>query len=140
MGVIQELELGEIERLLSTSPVARIGCCAHGADGDGRPYVVPLAYGYDGKAIYAHSAVGKKIRLMRAEPRVTVEVDDVQSSDRWKSVIAEGTYKEIVDADERRKALAIVYSASTRVPDLPPETVVFRIMLTDKAGRFEVPD
>src|SRR5439155_676250 len=81
----------EIEMLLRTAIVGRIACCAHGVKGsDGRPYVVPLAYGYDGEAIYAHSGVGRKIRTMRAQPLVSVEVDEAEASDRWRSVIAEG--------------------------------------------------
>jgi uncharacterized protein len=139
MGVISVLPEDEIEELLRTAIVGRIACCAHGAEGSaGRPYVVPLAYGYDGEAIYAHSGPGRKIRLMRAQPLVTVEVDHADASDRWRSVIAEGVYEEISNADDRRRALEIIYPDS--IPDLGPETIVYRIRLTAKSGRFEVPD
>jgi nitroimidazol reductase NimA-like FMN-containing flavoprotein (pyridoxamine 5'-phosphate oxidase superfamily) len=139
MGVISVLPEDEIEELLRTAIVGRIACCAHGAEGgDGRPYVVPLAYGYDGEAIYAHSGPGRKIRLMRAQPLITVEVDYADASDRWRSVIAEGVYEEISDGDDRQRALEIIYPDS--IPDLGPETIVFRIRLTAKSGRFEAPD
>ena len=71
--------------------------------GDGRPYLVPLAYGYDGHAIYAHSGPGRKLDLMRAEPRVTFEVDEADAPDRWRSVIAEGTFEEIDDPRQRER-------------------------------------
>jgi nitroimidazol reductase NimA-like FMN-containing flavoprotein (pyridoxamine 5'-phosphate oxidase superfamily) len=139
MGVIAVLPETEIEELLRTALVGRIACCAHSVDGgDGRPYVVPLAYGYDESAVYAHSGPGRKIRLMRAQPLVSFEVDRAEAPDRWRSVIAEGVYEELSDPSDRQRALAIIYPEST--PELDPQTIVFRIRLTSKSGRFEVPE
>ena len=76
MGTIHVLPDDQIEALLHRSIIGRIACCAHGKTGDGRPYLVPLAYGYDGENIYAHSGPGRKLDFMRAEPRVTFEVDE----------------------------------------------------------------
>jgi nitroimidazol reductase NimA-like FMN-containing flavoprotein (pyridoxamine 5'-phosphate oxidase superfamily) len=140
MGSIHVLPDDQIEALLRTALVGRIACCGHGAAGDdGRPYVVPLAYGYDGEAVYAHSAIGRKIRLMRANPLVTFEVDSAEAADRWQSVIAEGVYEELTDQIKRANALRIVYRPPAIPPDLPPETVVYRIRLTSMSGRYEVP-
>jgi uncharacterized protein len=138
MGVIAALPESEIEELLRTALVGRIACCAHGVDGgDGRPYVVPLSYGYDGEAIYAHSGPGRKIQLLRAQPLVSFEVDRADAPDRWRSVIAEGVYEEISDGSGRLRALEIIYPES--IPDLGPDTIVYRIRLTAKSGRYEVP-
>lgn len=140
MGVIRVLPDEEIEELLRTSIVGRVACCGHGAIGDGRPYLVPFAYGYDGDAVYAHSGPGKKLDLMRAEPRVTFEVDRAEAPDRWQSAIAEGTFEEIFDVSERAGALRIIYPAPASMPDLGAQTVVFRLRLTAKSGRYETPD
>ena len=141
MGQIYVLPDDAIEDLLRTALVGRIACCAHGADGaDGRPYVVPLAYGYDGAAIYAHSGPGRKIRLMRANPLVSFEVDTAEAADRWRSAIAEATYEEITDPDERERALRVVYPPPAVVPALPADTVVYRLRITARSGRYEVPD
>jgi nitroimidazol reductase NimA-like FMN-containing flavoprotein (pyridoxamine 5'-phosphate oxidase superfamily) len=141
MGVIAVLPDDEIEELLRTAIVGRIACCGHGVEGeDGRPYVVPLAYGYDGDAIYAHSGLGRKIRFMRAQPLVSFEVDSAGAADRWRSVIAEGTYEELIDPDAKQRALRNVYPEPGPIPDLAPETIVFRIRLTSKSGRYEIPD
>ena len=140
MGSIHILPDHQIEDLLTTAIVGRIACCGHGAAGDdGRPYVVPLAYGYDGEAVYAHSGPGRKLRLMRANPLVTFEVDAAEAPDRWRSVIAEGVYEELTDPAARERALRIVYPPPAVPPDLPPETVVYRLRLTSKSGRYEVP-
>ena len=139
MGTIRVLPSEEIEELLRTAIVGRIACCGHGAVGDGRPYLVPLAYGYDGDAVYAHSGPGRKLELMRAEPRVTFEVDEAQAPDRWRSVITEGTFEEIDDPRQRTAALTVIYG-ETGIPALGSHTVVFRIVLTSRSGRFETPD
>ena len=139
MGTIRVLPAEGIEALLRTAVVGRIACCGHGLSGDGRPYLVPLAYGYDGESIYAHSGPGRKLDLMRAEPRVTFEVDEAEASDRWRSVIAEGTFEEIDDPEQRDAALAVIYGP-TAIPDLGTQTVVFRIRLTSRSGRYETPD
>ena len=140
MGTIHILPPEEIEQLLHSAIVGRIACCGHGRTGDGRPYLVPLAYGYDGEAVYAHSGPGRKLDLMRAEPRVTFEVDAAEASDRWRSVIAEGAFAEITDPAQREHALRTIYPPPATIPELSAATVVFRIRLTARSGRYEVPD
>jgi nitroimidazol reductase NimA-like FMN-containing flavoprotein (pyridoxamine 5'-phosphate oxidase superfamily) len=140
MGTIHVLPDDQIEELLRTAIVGRIACCDHGANGDGRPYLVPLAYGYDGEAIYAHSGPGRKLDLMRAEPRVTFEVDEAAAPDRWRSVIAEGVFEEISDPSERERALRVIYPPPATIPDLGAQTVVYRIRLTSRSGRYETPN
>ena len=137
MGAIHVLPDDQIEELLRSALVGRIACCAPTIDP--RPYLVPFAYGYDGEAVYAHSGLGRKIRLMRANPLVSFEVDTAEASDRWRSVIAEGAYEELIDPAERSAALLVVYPPPAAVPVLPPETIVYRIRLTAKSGRYEVP-
>jgi len=138
MGKIEVLAPEEIEALLRGALVGRIACCAPDQDG-GRPYVVPLSYGYDGEAVYAHSGPGRKLRLMRAQPLVSFEVDTAEAPDRWSSAIAEGVYEELSDPAARAEALAIIYPTGV-LPALGPETVVYRLRLTAKSGRREVPD
>lgn len=138
MGHIYPLPDEKIEELLHGAIVGRIACCDH--SGDGRPYLVPLAFGYDGHSLFAHSGPGRKLDLMRANPLVSIEVDEATASDRWSSVVAEGTFVEITNTDERESALRVIYPELISIPDLSPVIVVFRIDLTAKSGRFELPD
>lgn len=137
MGKIFVLNDEGIERLLSTALVGRIAC-ASSTEGDGRPYIVPLAYGYDGEAVYAMGPAGRKIRIMRQQPLVSFEVDEASAEDRWSSVVAEGVYEELAGEDRARAARIIV--GDDRAPEPPPEIVVYRLVLTLKTGRFELPD
>jgi nitroimidazol reductase NimA-like FMN-containing flavoprotein (pyridoxamine 5'-phosphate oxidase superfamily) len=136
MGVIRVLSPPQIEDLLRTAIVARIAC-SHPAEP--RPYLVPLAYGYDGEAIYAHSDPGRKLTYMRANPLVTIEVDSADAPDRWRSVVAEGRFEELA-GPERNRALRLIYPEPAPIPNLGDETVIYRIVLTSKSGRCESPD
>jgi hypothetical protein len=51
--------------------------------------------------------------------------------------VAEGTFQELT-GDEREQALRIIYPET--IPDLGGQTVVFRITLTSKSGRYERPE
>ncbi len=135
MGEIRDLNEAQIEHLLRTAIVGRIAC-SHPEEP--RPYLVPLAYGYDGVAIYAHSGPGRKLTNMRANPLVTIEVDTARAPDRWQSVIAEGRFEELAGA-ERDRALRLIYPKPAEIPNLGPQTVVYRIVLTSKSGRYEEP-
>jgi nitroimidazol reductase NimA-like FMN-containing flavoprotein (pyridoxamine 5'-phosphate oxidase superfamily) len=138
MGKIFVLDPESIEKLLSTALVGRIACASPAIDG-GRPYIVPLAYGYDGDAVYAVGPVGRKIRIMRDQPLISFEVDTAEAEDRWQSVVAEGTYEELTDPDARESGLKVIFGDLAR-PHVPDTHVVYRLRLTQKSGRFELPD
>lgn len=136
MGVIRHLEPDRIEDLLSGSIVGRIACNAAGE----RPYLVPLAYAYDGESIYAVSGPGRKIDLMRRDPRITFEVDRVDTSDSWQSVVAEGEYEAVTDPDEIQLAVGLLEGATGVPVILGDHSIVFRLRLTAKSGRYELPE
>ncbi len=140
MGKIYVLGDDAIEHLLQTALVGRIACCATSSDGEDRPFLVPLAYGYDGHAAYAVSGYGRKIEIMRAQPLVSFEVDEATAEDRWSSVIADGTYEELITPDDRAYAHRVLFGDQSDRPPFTPEQVVYRLVLTRKTGRFELPD
>jgi nitroimidazol reductase NimA-like FMN-containing flavoprotein (pyridoxamine 5'-phosphate oxidase superfamily) len=140
--MIGELSTDEIEELLLHGHVGRLGCHA-----EGRTYIVPIAYAYDGESVIAHSSDGLKIRTMRANPAVCFEVDDIRGLDDWRSVIAWGAYEELWGRalesaagllQKRFAALRSNASANPRRHDVE-RAVVYRVRLTTKTGRFERP-
>jgi nitroimidazol reductase NimA-like FMN-containing flavoprotein (pyridoxamine 5'-phosphate oxidase superfamily) len=84
-----ELDDRAIEQLLQSEFVARIACYA-----DDKLYVVPVTYAYtreDGfDALIGHSADGRKVRMMRKNPEVCIEVDRIVDLANWRSVVATG--------------------------------------------------
>lgn len=133
---MRELSRDEIDELLREQVVGRIGCHA-----DGLTYVVPVIYAYDGECVHVATVEGQKVRMMRANPTVCVEVDEYSAPGRWRSVILQGRYEE-VPADEKAASLAVLAArfsgggTGARRPDTHErESVVFRIRVTEATGR-----
>lgn len=140
-----ELSTGQIEDLLRNEVIARLGCLS-----DGRVYVVPVTYVYDGTYVWGHAMDGAKLAAMRADPRVCVEVEHVDDLSNWRSVIAWGTFEECHGADWDA-GLALLVERIMPLLTLPehqspPDLAalrrgsVYRIRLDTKTGRFEKVD
>jgi nitroimidazol reductase NimA-like FMN-containing flavoprotein (pyridoxamine 5'-phosphate oxidase superfamily) len=133
---IDKLSFAENAEVLAQGTLGRLGCIA-----EGEPYVVPVHYFFDGENIYIHSLPGKKITALRAQPRACLQVDDIQDSYHWRSVIAYGKYEEIRDERLRELALAELFR---RMPHLTPveskmtkgvnQIIVFRLRVDQLTG------
>lgn len=139
--MLGELNTQQIEDVLHGEVIARIGCLH-----DGRVYVVPVTYVYDGTHVWGHSMDGAKLTAMRAHPQVCVEVEHVDDLSNWRSVIAWGTFEECTGEDWRAGMALLVerimplltFPPHARPDPQGPKTgVVYRIRLTSKTGRFE---
>ena len=152
--MIGDLTEGQMDHLLRTEFVARIGC----HDGN-RSYVVPVSYVFHDGCLYGHSGLGLKIEIMRVHRNVCFEVDHIDDLANWQSVIVWGTYEELESA-EAETAMALLVGRLTplisenggRLPHpwnghggstehilhrASRHGVVYRIRVTDKTGRYE---
>ena len=137
------------QELLKTGIIGRIGC----HDGS-RTYIVPVQYVYDGRNIYCHSVEGMKIHMMRKNPSVCFEADEIQTVNNWKSVIVWGTYEELKGEYARYNALKLFakrfvqfkVSETALLPIVDGDTlsgslhirpVMYRIIIEAITGRFE---
>jgi uncharacterized protein len=99
---IDELNDSECREILSRASTARLGCSLND-----QPYVVPVGIAYEENDIYVFSTLGQKIKWMRSNPKVCVQVDEIRSQSDWSSVIANGKYQELPEPqfeDERNHA------------------------------------
>ena len=144
------LTIGQIEQVLQRNLFGRIGC-----SDEGRVYIVPISFAYRDNLIYAQSKGGMKIDIMRNNPQVCLQVDEIDDMANWRSVLCWGTYNEINDPAEREAAIRELEdrlspfntSESARRPPEnidPPyivekklRAVVFSIQITEQTGRFE---
>jgi nitroimidazol reductase NimA-like FMN-containing flavoprotein (pyridoxamine 5'-phosphate oxidase superfamily) len=102
----------QIDEIIRDSLVCRVALAR-----DNAPYVVPMSFGYDGAALYLHTAPdGKKIEYFQANPQVCFEFErnvelqrDRQSACKWtfrfQSVIGYGTISELVEPARKEHAL-----------------------------------
>lgn len=116
-----------------------------------RPYVLPLSYGYDGTALYLHSAAeGRKLDILHSAPRVcfAISIDHelirgerpCDWDFRYRSVIGEGTVAFVTDEQEKRRGLdAIVRQHGGEGGDYPEaslrHTTVLRIDVESLSGK-----
>lgn len=139
---------GEIEGLLASAVVGRLGTCL-----DGRPYVVPLNYFYRDGRVYFHSRHGgRKLENLVANPRVCFEVDEVREvvrgetcssyTCRYRSVIAEGEARIVEDPEEKRRLLDWLvskYAVGRSVAPVDPEEAatctVVEVELAEMTGK-----
>jgi uncharacterized protein len=93
LGILNDKQ---IDALLHSQVIGRIGCHA-----DGRTYVVPVTYVYDGHIIICHSREGLKLEMMRKNPEVCFETDTIDNMANWRSVIVWGTFKELTGKEAK---------------------------------------
>jgi nitroimidazol reductase NimA-like FMN-containing flavoprotein (pyridoxamine 5'-phosphate oxidase superfamily) len=149
-----KLTQSEIEEVIKQQVIGRLGCHAQDIT-----YVVPVSYAYDGEYIYGHTLEGMKIFMMRRNPKVCFQTDNLNTKDtaNWQSVIAWGDFEELNGLDDRKLALQklsarrlpLSSSQTTRLTAQWPfsaedvtsiKGIVYRIRLKEKTGRFERTD
>ena len=110
-----QLELDEVhaKMLLRTQTFGRLGCSIRD-----RPYIVPVSYVYDEGFIYCHTNDGQKLRMMRENPAVCFEVDEIGDFRRWRCVICRGRFEEL-HGENAARALNIMIGRLTPLPDGP---------------------
>src|SRR4051812_13014677 len=97
--------------------IGKCEVCWVGLARDGVPYIVPVSFGYDGSALYFHTAsTGQKVEFMTANPRVCFEfehgvklVSHESEPCNWtfsyQSVIGYGMVRELLDPKEKTDGL-----------------------------------
>lgn len=115
-------ETAEIIGIIEKCAVMRLGMCS-----DGKPYVVPLNFGYEydnGFTFYFHCArEGKKLDIISKNPAVFIELDcshRLSEAEKacgygyfYESVMAEGTAAIVHDTEEKKKALSLLMKRQT---------------------------
>lgn len=148
--MIKDLTGPQMDHLLRSQSYGRLGCGS-----PDRPYIVPLSYVYDGQYIYGHSKEGTKISLMRQQPKVCFQVDEIQNINNWWSVLIWAEYEELDQDPLKAEAIQLIndrfaaFSSTAAVNPSQPDPhmtglaekatrpIVFRLKVLDKSGRSE---
>lgn len=136
----------EIDDILRRSTVCRLAMVDAG-----RPYLVPLCFGYDAGALYFHSApVGKKIDLLKKNRTVCFEFDadaiavpaatSCGWTMRYRSVIGYGIAGFIEDPGEKQAALDVIMRQYSEGRHLYSEetlrkTAVIKVEIREISGK-----
>jgi nitroimidazol reductase NimA-like FMN-containing flavoprotein (pyridoxamine 5'-phosphate oxidase superfamily) len=108
----------DLEEILSQASVVHLGLVDNG-----RPYVVPMDFGYADNAIYVHSAMeGRKIDVLKRNPDVCFEIETDHAvvpgdkhncrnwTSRFKCVMGTGRAVFLTDPEERNLAVNVIMS------------------------------
>jgi uncharacterized protein len=128
--MIGSLHPDEIEEVLFRHQIGHLACIA-----DGKPYLVPITYTYDGGALYGQTLPGRKLTALRSDPAICFAVAEHTDPDVWRSVVADGVFEEITEESDRSAALARLARAIPIV-NKGNDSIVFRLRLTEKGGRW----
>lgn len=145
----KDKEITDTEAIVSI--IRRSTVCRLGMSDDGQPYVIPMSFGYQDGAVYFHCAPeGRKIEILRKNPRVCIEFDvdcllkTGDSACKWgfhfQSAIAFGVAAIIEDSTKKQAALDIImhqYSGDVFMysESALDKIVVIRANVTELTGK-----
>jgi len=147
--LIHELNPRECAEVLARNHLGRLACARLD-----QPYIVPIHFSFDAEknCVYALSTVGQKVDWMRQNPKVCLEVDEIDDKDHWTTVLVAGWYEEIHRAPEhddarhraeelfqQRRESWLPAAAKTTATE-PHKIVAYRIHIDRVTGRRAIRD
>jgi nitroimidazol reductase NimA-like FMN-containing flavoprotein (pyridoxamine 5'-phosphate oxidase superfamily) len=109
---VEDMAPAEMHALLQRASFGHLGCSR-----EGRPYVVPMNYAYDGKELYFFTTEGMKTQFIEANPKVCLQVEEITDSTHWRSVMVIGKAEQLANAEETQRAMKLI---TERNPSLTP--------------------
>ena len=109
---VEDMTSAEMHSLLQTVGFGHLGCSQNG-----RPYVVPMHYAYDGKELFFFTTEGMKTQFMKGNPEVCLQVEEASDSSHWRSVMVIGRAERLAGRDEMERAMQLI---TERNPSLTP--------------------
>jgi len=89
--VISKMNTDACREVLARASMGRLGCSLNN-----QPYVVPVGLAYEANDIHVFSTFGHKIKWMRENPKVCIQIDEIaHDQSQWVSVLASGQYEEL---------------------------------------------
>ncbi len=140
------IEVEDLSEQQANEVLGRVGYGHLGCSLNDRPYVVPVHYAFDEGTIFIYTTEGKKAAMLRENPNVCLQVEEVVNNEDWRSVIVEGVAEDITAGPERDRAMKLIVGVS---PTLTPAVsvrwmdhwvrenveVVYRVRPTSSTGR-----
>lgn len=100
---VEDMPLEEMQALLRRIGFGHLGCVR-----EGRPYVVPMHYAYDGECLYLFTTEGMKTSFIEANAEVCMQVEEVKSASHWQSVMVTGQAERITRQEDKEHAMQLI--------------------------------
>ncbi|MGB5820741.1 MAG: pyridoxamine 5'-phosphate oxidase family protein [Saonia sp.] len=152
--MIKDLNSVECTRLLRDNYIGRLAYIVGQS-----PYVIPITYffgNHNSNGIISYSLEGHKINAMRKNQSVAIEVDEIESVDRWKSVLVHGKFDELSGIDAKNllhefaqgvkgiikrkeeKELQFIHEFSSKLGAKSSSPIVYRIKILEITGKQKI--
>ena len=138
----RELPFDECIAMLEAHRFGRLGV----RDADG-VYIVPISYALAADVLYAHAPPGHKVQLMRLWPHVAFEIDEIEDTSHWRSVLVRAHVEELTDDASREECrLRLLAAAGGAVSAVTAghghrvhlaDATLFRLRIQGMTGRAE---
>jgi len=112
MVKVEDIPLDEMKAILQKVGFGHLGCAR-----DGRPYVVPMHYAYDSEYLYFFTTEGMKTKFIDANDEVCFQVEEVQDTSHWRSVMVTGRAEHLTKPEEVEHAMQLITKSN---PTLTP--------------------
>lgn len=112
MSEVEEMQNTESDDVLQRVGYGHLACSLND-----QPYIVPVHYFYDQPDIYVYTTEGMKTEIIKSNPRICLQVEEVVDKGDWRSVIVTGEAQQIIDRDAREEAIKKILSTN---PTLSP--------------------
>ncbi|WP_238178458.1 pyridoxamine 5'-phosphate oxidase family protein [Calothrix sp. 336/3] len=98
----------EIHELLNKIGYGHLGCIH-----EGKPYVMPMYYYLENSDIYLFTTVGMKTHDIDANPEICLQVEEINGSLHWRSVIVNGRASRLTEQPEIDRAMNLIKERNT---------------------------
>ncbi|MBB3593489.1 hypothetical protein FHX08_003892 [Rhizobium sp. BK529] len=142
---VERMSYQECIALVKRQWLARLAC-----SDDNIPYVIPVQYSYFDDRLYVFTLPGKKLEIMRRNPNVCLEVDQLKSRHSWSSVVIDSRFTDLsgeASSEEKDRAWALLSKRSDwwqpgalkpggkSAGDNPNTHIFFALEIIDLSGR-----
>ena len=148
--MIKDLTSETCIELLRNNCIGRLAYIAHDV-----PFVIPITFYYyqTNNSIISYSLEGHKINAMRKKHAVSLQVDEIETINQWKSVLVHGEFeelsginakkllnefsrgvKEIINTKEEKK-VQFIHEFSRKIGARGTSPIVYQIKILEITGK-----
>jgi uncharacterized protein len=138
---IDEMSQAEIREFLKKMDYGHLGFVC-----DDQPCVMPMHYYLDELDIYLFTTVGMKTKSIDQNPRICLQVEEIQSQTHWRSIILTGLAENITQKPEMDRIRTLVKGQNSTLSPAINRTwtdswgraetiVIYRLNPTSMTGR-----
>lgn len=107
---IEEMNDKDVRATIARLGYGHLACCRND-----HPYVVPIHFAFDGEFAFVYTTEGKKSEIIRVNPEVCLQAEEVVNNENWTSVMIIGDAEQLSEEADRRHALDLIVKVNPKL-------------------------